>query len=218
MCIRLFRYFAICALCLTTHFASASIVYNTLSPVDSEAIGFGWFAGNPGNGANYITADEFVPSQSGFISRAYAPVWYVEGVAAPLQFQIRSDISNGPGAVLDTSVVDPLVPGGLLTAEFLNGLWLEAGTKYWFSIATTDASTMLIWNINSQGLRGAHSSTGALFQGPGEWLTQADADLGALRIDVRDPATVPEPSVIWLALISLALSNRLIRRRNGTDA
>ncbi|QSI77775.1 hypothetical protein [Niveibacterium microcysteis] len=218
MSIRLFRCFLVCALCVASSFASASIVYNTLSPADSEAIGLGWFAGNPGNGANYITADEFVPSQSGFASRAYAPVWYVQGAVAPIQFQIRSDVGGGPGAVLGAGIVDPLVPGGLVAADFLSDLWLDEGTKYWFSIATTDASTMLTWNINSQGFRGAHSFTGALFQGPDEWLTQADSDLGALRIDVRDPASVPEPNVLGLALVSLALSTGMIRRRGRTAA
>lgn len=205
------------ALLVAALHAQATTIYDTIGPGKAYENEDGWIVGNPNNGANYSPFAQFSPTQTGYVSSATAPVSYGQGEVAPIRFEIRSDDSGQPGAVIAQAPVSITAQGGLVSGSFLGDVLLSEQTTYWFGLATTSPTTHLGWYQNPVGVSGLQAFSGALWQQPGDWFVQT-ATLGAFQLDARLVSEVPEPSSALLLILGLSvLAFRSVRsvRRDG---
>jgi hypothetical protein len=187
--------------------AQAAITYSNLGPEHSFLHGEGWTAGNVDGHSDYVPAELFTPTTTGWLTSATAPLWSINGTLGPVDFEIRTDDAGLPGQVVDTGVVQERGKERLYTALFADPMLLRAGHHYWFSIETTDPSAAVVWDFTNTGVTATMAFTGAAWQQPGDWYVQ-QWTAGALQVNV---VAVPEPAT-WL-LLPLGLAGVAAQRR-----
>ena len=199
------------------------VVYDSLGPANTFTSGSGFFAADPGNGANYETAQMFDPSGSGWIDEVSMAIRVSadEAVYNPISHvraSIRADVNGTPGAVLDETELDYSTsqPGSMIesiaTFEFGADVFINSGQKYWLTIGAAEINPdyFIVWASTDQALATSHAFTGALFQSPGQWFLAGDNVAGAARIQVQ---AVNEPNFIAATLLFAAglFSRRRVR-------
>ncbi|MCV2362699.1 PEP-CTERM sorting domain-containing protein [Paucibacter sp. DJ1R-11] len=197
--------------------AQATTVYDTLGQGDAYKLKQTWILGSAGIGANYSPFAQFSPSQSGYLLSAVAPIAYTQGDLAPIRFELRSDASGRPGAVIASTLVNISAQGGLVSGSFVGDVLLSDQQRYWFGLATTSPNTQLGWYHNPVGAVGLQAFSGALWQAPGDWFVQT-AETGAFQLDARIVSDVPEPSttaLMGLGVLLLAFRSASLLRRKG---
>ena len=208
--------------------AAPVVIHNTFGPGDSFINGLGWAAADPGNGANYVSAERFSPSSSGLLDSVTLAL-RVSALQSPFepQSQIRlsilSDADGLPGALLDYAVVDLTTgfpgdpsPAELVSFQFGVDTPLLAGAHYWLALGAVlaDPDFLIVWARNDQLAVGPRSFSGALFQAPGEWFLPFDAERGAARV-VAQAISEPQSLALAVPLLALVLVAFAKRRRDA---
>jgi len=188
---------------------------DTFGPGKSFDSGLGWGVGGGSadgpTGANYEAAGQFQAAATGTLSSIELPMWRLLG-SSQFTINLRADNAGTPGNVLASTTATAPDQLSVISASFASGTSVQAGNRYWISLATVDPSAALWWSFNSVGAVGSTAFSGATWQQPGDWFIQ-EWTIGAMRVGV---SAVPEPASGLLLVAGLVPLLALRRRSRHT--
>jgi hypothetical protein len=185
------------------------VAYNNLGPGDSYINWGTWFGTTPG-GPTYVAAAQFTSAASGNLSGLTLGMFHNIG-NNNVTLSLRSDAGGQLGSTLWSGSYSACLEtyGDVFRLASLGGPMLTAGSTYWLQ-ASTDSSSMQIWESNNQGIQGLMGR-----QDCGQWNIWTGTSY-AMRVEVDGPAAVPEPGTMMLlgsGLVGLAAFARKRVRR-----
>jgi hypothetical protein len=191
--------------------AGPATLFNTFGPGNTWMAGPGITVGCGATcwmDAGHSSAWSFVPGEAASLSTIETAAWFIFTTPAVLNVSIHNDASGVPGTVLESFLV-PLSPiPGLIMVTSATHPELQAGTRYWFTAATSDPVNMAAQlGINSIGVTGPE----AFRIGSDPWIPSTSTAYAAFRVTGD---SVPEPItslLVGAGLLAFALFR--IRRR-----
>jgi hypothetical protein len=200
---------------LVTGPAWGSIAFSNFGGGDAYDTGEKWavYSGQ-------FLAVSFTPSVTGTLSSVRVALSAVSVAVQPLHINLTAPAADPNGAFLEgwdlsPSVVatDPSSSIETLTS-FANPL-LTSGLTYWLSMESADGPGSgfgFRWFRNSQGQNGFAASE----NGGSSWAA-VSAATPVLEVNVEPLASVPEPSTLAMAMLSVVLLIWLGRRDSNPD-
>jgi hypothetical protein len=183
------------------------VIFSTLGIGDSYNVNGAFTIGSH---FNIRQGQLFKPTADGRLSGLDLGLVLFEG-ADVVTAQLRANVDNQPGTVIETFMFSGIPEGGLghsalLSAPSLINPLLRRDTSYWMFLAPGDPSTNAGWNF-------ANSSLTAL-----QYVVIGDepprteiAGLAAFRLSGEQSAPVPEPAT--LLLVASAVGAAFLRGR-----
>ncbi len=209
-------------LLLALHAGAASVsTYNTFGqPGNTYNAGAGWLVNGSAHPPQpYVgEAFAFTPSVSGYLSQLNLAISSLgsdlSNNLASVFVAANNNLGNVPGTTLE-SFLNLTCPGPFgannpilsLTSTQHPILW--AGNTYWLFVRPALPTAAIVVNQNDQGILAPQAQESS----PGSWTARGSKTTFAFEVEVYP---VPEPSVMALALLGLAVLGRLGLRRHSS--